>query len=54
MLGGDNMEYPANPAVAPHPLVAAWGPFDPMSRNVSEAGYNQAEAVMLMDRAGYR
>lgn len=54
MLGGDNMEYPANPAVAPHPLVAAWGTFDPMSRNISEAGYNQAEAVKLMDRAGYR
>lgn len=54
MLGGDNMEYPANPSVEPHELVAAWGPFDAMTMNVAQAGYNQAAAVKLMDRAGYR
>lgn len=54
LLGGDNMEYPANPSVAPHPQVAAWGSFDPMSMNVAQAGFNQADAVKLMDRAGYR
>lgn len=54
LLGGDNMEYPANPAVAPNELVAAWGSFDASPMNVAQAGYFQADAVKLMDRAGYR
>jgi iron(III) transport system substrate-binding protein len=54
LFGGENMEYPANPEVEPHPLVAAWGTFDPSPRNVAQAGYYQADAVRLMDRAGYR
>jgi iron(III) transport system substrate-binding protein len=49
-----NMEYPANPAVAADPVVAAWGTFKPEQSNVSNAGRLQAKAVMLMDRAGYR
>jgi iron(III) transport system substrate-binding protein len=49
-----NLEYPANPAVAPDPAVAAWGSFEPDLVNVSEAGRLQADAVRLMDRAGYR
>ncbi len=48
-----NLEYPANPAVAQDPLVASWGTFRANSINVSQAGRRQAEAVMLMDRAGY-
>jgi iron(III) transport system substrate-binding protein len=54
LLGGENMEYPANPAVEPDPLVAAWGTFDPSPMNVAQAGALQADAVRLMDRAGYR
>lgn len=54
ILGGENMEYPANPDVRPHPLVAAWGDFVPSSMNVAQAGVYQADAVKLMDRAGYR
>jgi len=49
-----NMEYPANPAVKDDPVVAAWGRFKADEVNVSTAGELQAEAVMLMDRAGYR
>lgn len=49
-----NMEYPANPAIEMDPLVAAWGKFKSDEMNVSTAGENQAAAVMLMDRAGYR
>jgi iron(III) transport system substrate-binding protein len=49
-----NMEYPANPAVKPSPVVSAWGDFKGDTINVAEAGKRQAEAVMLMDRAGYR
>ncbi|MDZ7751125.1 MAG: Fe(3+) ABC transporter substrate-binding protein [Gammaproteobacteria bacterium] len=53
-FAGLNMEYPVNPAVEPDPLVAAWGDFKADNINVSKAGELQAEAVMLMDRAGYR
>lgn len=54
LFAGLNLEYPANPAVDVHPLVAAWGDFKPNPINVSNAGRLQAQAVMLMDRAGYR
>lgn len=54
LFGGENMEYPANPAVEAHPLVAAWGTFEPSPMNVAQAGAYQADAVRLMDRAGYR
>lgn len=53
-FAGLNMEYPVNPAVAPDPLVASWGDFKADTINVARAGELQAEAVMLMDRAGYR
>ncbi|MGD2083458.1 MAG: Fe(3+) ABC transporter substrate-binding protein [Chromatiales bacterium] len=54
LFAGLNMEYPVNPAVEPDPLVAAWGGFEPDAINLSEAGRLQADAVRLMDRAGYR
>jgi iron(III) transport system substrate-binding protein len=49
-----NMEYPVNPAVKPHPVVAGWGNFKQNNINVAKAGELQAAAVRLMDRAGYR
>jgi iron(III) transport system substrate-binding protein len=49
-----NLEYPANPAVAPDAAVAAWGEFRPSPMNVARAGELQTAAVRLMDRAGYR
>jgi iron(III) transport system substrate-binding protein len=49
-----NMEYPVNPKVKPDPLVASWGTFKQNRINVTTAGELQAEAVKLMDRAGYR
>jgi iron(III) transport system substrate-binding protein len=54
LFAGLNLEYPVNPAVAPDPVVAAWGTFEPEAANVAEAGRLQKEAVKLMDRAGYR
>ena len=48
------MEYPVNPKVKPAAEVAAWGDFKHNYINVSKAGEMQAEAVKLMDRAGYR
>ena len=49
-----NLEYPVNPNVAPDKTVAAWGSFRQNLINVKEAGSLQAEAVKLMDRAGYK
>lgn len=54
LFADNNMEFPANPAVRPDPKVAAWGSFKANLINMSKAGELQAEAVKLMDRAGYR
>lgn len=49
-----NMEYPVNWNVKPAPAVSAWGDFRPSMTNISKAGELQAQAVQLMDRAGYQ
>lgn len=49
-----DMEYPANPTVKPDEKLVAWGPFKQNLINVAKAGELQAEAVKLMDRAGYK
>lgn len=49
-----NLEHPVNPTVDVDPIVSAWGEFRQNPINVSFAGANQARAVKLMDRAGYR
>ncbi|GIX46520.1 MAG: putative binding protein component of ABC iron transporter [Candidatus Tectimicrobiota bacterium] len=49
-----NYEYPANPAVKPHPLIAAWGTFKADTVDVAVFGELQAAAVKLLDRVGYR
>ncbi|MCQ3971766.1 iron ABC transporter substrate-binding protein, partial [Klebsiella pneumoniae] len=48
-----NMEYPANPSVKPSAEVAAWGEFKADTIPVEVAGKRQAEAIKLMDRAGW-
>ena len=53
-FAGLNMEYPVNPAVSPVEQVQAWGEFAGDELNVNEAGRLQADAIRLMDRAGYR
>lgn len=54
LFADENMEYPVNPAVKPTKIVAAWGDFKPNVINVAKAGELQAQAVKLMDRAGYQ
>jgi iron(III) transport system substrate-binding protein len=49
-----NYEYPANPAVKPSTLIAAWGEFKADTMDVAAAGELQAAAVKLMDRVGYK
>ncbi|KJS09998.1 MAG: ABC transporter substrate-binding protein [Gammaproteobacteria bacterium BRH_c0] len=53
-FAGVNLEYPVNPKVDVAPIVAAWGEFRQSPLNVAFAGAHQADAVRLMDRAGYR
>ncbi|MFG3693763.1 extracellular solute-binding protein [Stutzerimonas stutzeri] len=48
-----NMEFPANPDVKASAEVAAWGDFKADTIPVEVAGRRQAEAIMLMDRAGW-
>lgn len=54
LFADGNFEYPANPAVQPHGLIAAWGAFRADQANVAAAGELQPAAVKLMDRAGYK
>ncbi len=49
-----NYEFPVRPDARPDPIVAAWGPFKADTLNVAALGQHNAEAVMMMDRAGWR
>lgn len=53
LLAEINQEYPANPKVKPSAEVSAWGSFKADSVPVEVAGKRQAEAIRLMDRAGW-
>lgn len=53
LFAGLNQEFPANPDIAPSAEVAAWGSFKADSLPLEVAGKRQAEATMLMDRAGW-
>lgn len=53
LFADSNQEYPANAAVKPSAEVSAWGAFKADSIPVEVAGKRQAEAIMLMDRAGW-
>jgi iron(III) transport system substrate-binding protein len=48
-----NQEFPANPAVQPSAEVAGWGKFVADTLPVEIAGKRQAEAIRMMDRAGW-
>jgi iron(III) transport system substrate-binding protein len=54
LFADQNFEYPVNPRVSPHPLIARWGRFKADDLNVAAAGEFQAAATRLADRAGYR
>lgn len=53
VFAGVNQEFPANPKVQSSAEVAAWGEFKADSIPVEVAGKRQAEAIRLMDRAGW-
>jgi iron(III) transport system substrate-binding protein len=49
-----NGEYPVRAGVAISPILAAWGPFKADDLNLARLGELNAEAVKLMDRAGWK
>ena len=49
-----NYEYPVNPEVKPSGLLASWGSFKADTLNLSKLGALNAEAVKIMDRAGWK
>jgi iron(III) transport system substrate-binding protein len=49
-----NFEYPVRNDVKPSKLLAGWGDFKADSINLDQLGVNNAEAVKIMDRAGWK
>jgi len=49
-----NGEYPVRDGVAPSTVLAEWGTFEADDLNLAELGERNAEAVKLMDRAGWK
>ncbi|MCI0401619.1 MAG: Fe(3+) ABC transporter substrate-binding protein [Gammaproteobacteria bacterium] len=49
-----NQEYPVTGTVAPSATLREWGEFVPDTLNLSVLGENNAGAVRLMDRAGWK
>ncbi|MGE0117775.1 MAG: Fe(3+) ABC transporter substrate-binding protein [Dongiaceae bacterium] len=49
-----SFEYPVNPEVKPHPVLASFGDFKHDSLNAATYAANSAEAAKIMDRAGWK
>jgi iron(III) transport system substrate-binding protein len=54
LFADSNHEFPANPNVEPHPIIADFGNFNADQIAKAEYGRLQAEAIKLLDKAGYR
>jgi iron(III) transport system substrate-binding protein len=54
LLADGSMEYPANPKVAAHPVLAALGPFRQDQVNADAYAKNSAAAARIMDEVGWK
>jgi len=54
MFASTNHEFPANPRATPHPIIVGFGRFTADDLELGELGRLQAEAVRILDQAGYR
>ncbi len=54
LFADTNLEYPTNPQVAHLPIIANFGKFIENKANKGDFGRFQADAVKLMDRAGFK
>jgi iron(III) transport system substrate-binding protein len=53
IFAGANFEYPVRDGAEQAAVIASWGDFKEDEINVVELGRNNAEAVKIMDRAGW-
>lgn len=53
-LADTSMEFPANPKVTPHGVLAAWGDFKHDQLNAAKFASYQPEAMKIMDRVGWK
>jgi iron(III) transport system substrate-binding protein len=49
-----SLEYPVNPAVKPHPVLASFGAFKQDTLNAATFAANSVEAAKIMDRVGWK
>ncbi|WP_431284682.1 Fe(3+) ABC transporter substrate-binding protein [Humitalea sp. 24SJ18S-53] len=54
LFANGNFEYPVVEDVPPHPALAAFGPFKADALNAAEYGALSAQALQIMQRAGWR
>ena len=54
MFANGNFEYPVVAGIAPHPALAAFGEFREDSLNAARFGATSAQALQIMQRAGWR
>lgn len=54
LLTNGSLEYPANPKVAPHPVLAGFGSFRQDSINAATFAKNSIEASRIMDETGWK
>jgi iron(III) transport system substrate-binding protein len=54
MFAGTNHEFPANPRAKAHPIIVGFGRFTTDRLPLGRLGELQAEAMRILDRAGYR
>jgi iron(III) transport system substrate-binding protein len=54
LLTNGSFEYPANPKVAPHPVLATLGTFRQDRVNATAYAQNSVFAARLMDEVGWR
>jgi iron(III) transport system substrate-binding protein len=54
LLAQASFEFPVVAGVEPHPTLAGWGKFKEDALNAAVYGKNNAEALRVMDRAGWK
>lgn len=54
LLTNGSLEFPANPKVEPHPVLAAFGPFKQDQINAAAFAKNSVEAARIMDEVGWK
>jgi iron(III) transport system substrate-binding protein len=49
-----NFEYPVNPSVEPHALLASWGTFNTQNISLDALGKNSVKASILLNEVGWK